>query len=486
MSTNPVLSEARGWFAPAAALVLAVTALRLLALAFNRTDLFVDESQYWLWGQSLDFGYYSKPPLIAWMIRAVTDVAGSDAPFWVRMPGAVLHGATALILGAAAARLWDGRAAFWVAASYVTVPFATVGSLLISTDTIMAPCYAAALYFWVGHAGRRDGRRAIGAGAAIGLAFLAKYAAVYFLLGLGLAALFVPVARIGWANAAWFLAAFALVIAPNVIWNLTHDLTTVSHTMDNVGWVRNDSLLAGLNPAGLAEFLLSQFGVFGPILFGAFLWALPGAWRAGGVGRALLLLSLPVLLVVCVQALAEKAYANWAVATYFAGTLLAVRLLMNRAPRLLPVSVVLNGLIAVALPVLTITAPAPEWHGAPLMKRYLGRADLSRRIIDAARAEGATGIYAEDRDLLADLHYSGADAGLAYYAPRPEGRPRNYYEQTFPLPDAPGRVLYILAAAPLCDGRTLAPVTQFATAGGAYAGRTLAGYVLPEGCAIDG
>lgn len=474
----------RGWFRPAAALVLAITAARLIALAFNRTDLFVDESQYWLWGQSLDFGYYSKPPLIAWVIRAVTDMAGSDAPFWVRMPGAVLHGATALILGAAAARLWDGRAAFWVAASYVTVPFATVGSLLISTDTIMAPLYATALYFWLRASGDRSARFATGAGAAIGLAFLAKYAAVYFLLGAGLAALLVPAARIGWANALWLVLAFAVVSVPNVIWNLTHDLTTVSHTMDNVGWVRNDSLLAGLNPAGLAEFLLSQFGVFGPILFGAFLWTLPGAWRAGGVGRALLLLSLPVLLIVCVQALAEKAYANWAVATYFAGTLLAVRLLLDRAPRLLPASLVLNGLIAVALPVLTITAPAPGWRGAPLMKRYLGRADLSHQIIGAARSEGVTGVYAEDRDLLADLHYSGADAGLAYYAPRPEGRPRNYYEQTFPLPDAPGRVLYVLAAAPLCDGKALVPVAQFSTAGGAYAGRTLAGYVLPGGCAI--
>jgi 4-amino-4-deoxy-L-arabinose transferase-like glycosyltransferase len=142
------LSESGNWFARTLILVAAVTAARLILLAFNRTDLFVDESQYWLWGQNLDFGYYSKPPLIGWVIRAVTDLAGSDSPFWVRAPGAILHAATALILAALASRLFGPRAAFWTGISYVTVPFATVGSLLMSTDTIMAPCYAAALYFW--------------------------------------------------------------------------------------------------------------------------------------------------------------------------------------------------------------------------------------------------------------------------------------------------------------------------------------------------
>jgi len=472
----------RGWLQPAAALVLAVTAARLIALGFNRTDLFVDESQYWLWGQALDFGYYSKPPLIAWVIRAVTDLAGSDAPFWVRMPGALCHGGTALVLAAAAARLWDGKVALWVALSYVTLPFTTVGSLLISTDTIMAPCYAAALYFWVRLVREGRARWAALAGAAIGLAFLAKYAAVYFLLGVALAAVFAPVARIGWRNALVLAVAFAVVAAPNVIWNLNHDLTTVSHTMDNVGWVRSESLLAGLNPAGLAEFFFSQFGVFGPVLFGTYLWSLRGAWREGGPGRALLFLSLPVLLIVCVQAFAEKAYANWAVATYFAGTLIAVRMLSQRAPGLLVLSLVLNGLIAIALPVLTITAPAPVWSGAPLMKRYLGRAELSGAIIAAAGEQGAGAILADDRDILADLFYTGAGAGVAFYAPRPEGRPHNYYEQTFPLPDVPGKVLAVLGTAPVCNGATLVPVAQFDTEGGAYQGRSLAAYLLPEGC----
>ena len=483
MLTNPLQPEEKRWLAPVAGVVLAVTALRLVALMFNRTDLFVDESQYWLWGQNLDFGYYSKPPLIAWVIGAVTDLAGSDAPFWVRMPGAVLHGATALVLAALAKHLYGARAAFWVGASYVTAPFATVGSLLISTDTIMAPAYALALLGWFRLAKTGLRRFAVLAGAAAGLAFLAKYAAVYLVLGAVLAAALVPAMRIGWRNALLAAAVFGGVILPNLLWNLGHDLTTVSHTMDNVGWVRADSPFAAMNPAGLAEFFFSQFAVFGPLLFGALLLGTVAAWRDGA--RALVLFSLPVLLIVCAQALMAKAYANWAVATYFAGTLIAVPYLLAHAPRLLPASLILNAAVAVLLPLLTITAPWPERGGTPLMKRYLGRADLSRQIVDVARVHGAVAVFAQDRDILADLFYTGAGSGLVFYAPKAAGRPHNYYEQMFALPEAPGRTLYLLAVAPVCHGATLAATVRFDTAGGAYSGREINAYLLPAGCRLD-
>ncbi|MCX8507436.1 MAG: glycosyltransferase family 39 protein, partial [Rhodobacteraceae bacterium] len=304
-------SDMQGWFGRALMLVALVTLARLVALAFNRTDLFVDESQYWLWGQNLDLGYYSKPPLIAWLIRAVTSLAGSDAPFWVRMPGALLHGGTALLLASLTARLSGARAAFWVAVAYVTLPFVAVGSLLISTDTVLAPCFAAALYFWFRLVEARQARWALMAGLAIGFGFLAKYAAIYFLLGAGLSAVFVPLMRVGWRNGGWFLLVFGLTIAPNVVWNLTHGLATVNHTMDNIGWVRAGGPHLLLHPNKLADFAGSQFVVFGPVLLLAYLVALTRA-RAPEQ-RALLLFSLPVLMIVSGQALLERAYANWAV-----------------------------------------------------------------------------------------------------------------------------------------------------------------------------
>ena len=233
------------------------------------------KAQYWLWGQSFDFGYYSKPPLIAWVIGAVTTLAGSDAPFWVRAPGSVFHGATALILAALAARLHGRAAAVWTAATYATLPMVAVGSLLISTDTVMAPFFAAALYFHT--------RLAETHAAALCASGRARWRACAF-LGKIRRGLF-PAGGRTWGAAGSRAAdrpgatalpcwrAFAVVILPNIVWNATNGLATASHILDNVGWVRDEAPLGTLNPGGLAEFFLAQFAVFGPLLFAALLWA---------------------------------------------------------------------------------------------------------------------------------------------------------------------------------------------------------------------
>jgi hypothetical protein len=473
MPSAAARSEGGGWLAPAIAVVAVVTGLRLVALAFNRTDLFVDEAQYWFWGQNFDFGYYSKPPLIGWLLRAVTDLAGSDAPFWVRMPGAVLHGVTGLILAALAARLADGKVALWTAAIYVTLPFVSLGSLLISTDTVMAPFYAGALLFFV-RAGQ-DGRAgdAFVAGVCAGGAFMAKYAAVYLIPGAMLAVLVAPALRPGWRNAALMAVGFGLVIAPNVIWNLSHDLTTVEHTMDNVGWVRTG---ANFRFGGMVEFMAAQFVVFGPLTMVALLWGIARA-RTPGL-RALAVLALPPLVVVLVQSALGKAYANWAVATYFAGTVLAVWV-MGRRWRWLALGV--NLLAAVALPLLTILAPWPAVKGQALLHRYLGRTTMSQQILALARADGLP-VVSTSRDVLADLFYTGRESGVPIYAVRPNGRPAHYYAQNFALPTGfTGKVL-LIATAPIDCGAGPVPPAGVLTGTGTWAGKGLTPYVIDAEC----
>ena len=456
-------------------IVVSITVMRWLLLAYDRTDLYVDEAQYWLWGQEFSFGYYSKPPLIAWLIGAVTTFAGSDAPFWVRLPGGALHGATAMILAALTARLYGPRLAVWVAVGYVTLPMVALGSLLMSTDTVMAPFFAAALYFHRRLIETATIRFAVLAGAFAGLGFMAKYVAVYFLLGVALAAVLRRDQRIRWAHAAAMLAAFAVVISPNIAWNLTHQFTTLSHTADNVGWVRSENPLANLTLARLVEFFASQFAVIGPILFAALLvsFARPKAHHA------LAAFAIPALAVVGVQALLDKAYANWAVAAYFAGIILTMAVLENW-PRLRAASLVLNGAVCVILPLLVIF-PTIKLYGIPILARQLGRADLSHQIIALSRAAGEVPIYADNRDVLADLFYTGRDAGLTIYAPRPAGRPKNHYEQRYPLPTSfAGLLLVVSATIPDCPQTAAAIPLQ--TKDGAYTGDGLAAYLVDAGC----
>ncbi|NUB43071.1 glycosyltransferase family 39 protein [Fertoebacter nigrum] len=469
------------WLGPALGLVLAITALRVVALAFDRTDLFVDEAQYWLWGQVPALGYYSKPPMIGWVIGAVTALAGSDAPFWVRLPAPLFHGATALLLAATAALLYGGRAAVWVAAGYVTLPMVAVGSLLISTDTIMFPFLALALWAWVRAGDEPSWPLAVLCGVALGLAALSKYAALYYLPCAVLAAMLLPGARRPWGFALVALAAALATLSPNLVWNALNGFATLNHTIDNADWMRDPATRAGLRFGELGSFAASQFAVFGPVPFALLLWL---ALRRGQspATRMLLWFSLPILLLVCGQALLSRAYANWAAAAYLAGAV-AVFAAMARGPGWLrAASFVLNGAVCVALPLATTQADRLRWDGRLVLARYTGQAEMSGRIIAAAQAAGTNRVVSDNRDILADLFYTGRDAGLDIYAVPAPGRALNHYALRYPLPAGlDGAVLYA-GPGPLPEGCALGPAVALEAAQGRWAGKGLFAQPLRAHC----
>ncbi len=458
------MSQDKGWLGPALLLVGLVTGARIVTLWFAEADLFVDEAQYWFWGQSLDFGYYSKPPMIAWVIRATTELAGSDAPFWVRLPAPIFHGVTALLVGALAARLADRTVAIWTVAAYLTLPIVAVGSVLISTDTIMAPFLVGAFlaYYRLLRGGGLGW--AVLSGALFGLAMMGKYAGFYGLLGICLAAIFIKSARPGWTNIAVVLGAAVLFMGPNIWWNVANDLTTVEHTLDNVSWVR-DSDPVSPDLGSLLVFLGSQLVAFGPLLFVALIgaaWA-GSDWRS----RWLAWLSLPVLVVVCGQALLAEAYGNWAFVAYLAGTALVVIWLLDRAPALLGLSVALNAILASFIALAPVFPAALAFGDRPsLMARYMGRDELSLAILDVASRENVDAVVASNRDILADLFYTGRDEDVAIYAHADGGRPDHFYEQTRTAPADLGPHLRIEGRDPGCGPR----VADLSPTSGAYAG----------------
>ena len=64
--------------------VIAITAIRVLWLAVQSADLYPDEAQYWFWALHPALGYYSKPPLVAWLIALTTGFFG-DGEFAIRL-----------------------------------------------------------------------------------------------------------------------------------------------------------------------------------------------------------------------------------------------------------------------------------------------------------------------------------------------------------------------------------------------------------------
>lgn len=460
--------------------VLALTLWRVLLLPFDRADLFVDDAQYWLWSRDLDWGYFSKPPLMAWILRASTAL-GSDAPFWIRLPLPLIHAATAVVVMGLGRRLFDARVAAIAALIWASLPVVGVGSLLVSTDTPMLLFFALAMLLQLRLAERPSLPGALALGAAIGLGLLAKYAMLYFVLSATLAALVLPRARLRARDAAAAALVALAVVAPNLWWNATHGFATVGHTAGNAGWDE-----AELRPTALAEFVASQFAVAGPVMFAAYLLALGRASRGESAWTFLALMSLPALAIVSVQALIAGANANWAVAAHLGVALVAAAFLVNR-PRWLGAGLAINLSLALLLPVAMAFADRLALpSGEPVFGRYLGRAEVSRQAASLARAEGLAVIVARDRDMLADLFYTLRDEELTIHAePRP-GPPAHHYAQAHPLPPGPGAVLYLTLSADRPTCRPGAPEPQ-ALAGwrpgeGYYAGRSILAFRVSRTC----
>ncbi len=479
------MPERRGWIGPALVLTLAVTAARVAVLWFDHKQLFVDEAQYWFWGQHLAWGYFSKPPLIGWLIRAATELAGSDARFWVRLPAPLLHGVTAMLLGTIAARLGGGRAGVWTVGVYLSLPLIAVGSLLMTTDTLMFPFLTLALLAWLLAAERRRARWALLAGAALGVAFLAKYAALYYGAAAAVAALLMPAYRPGRRAALAAAGAFGLVVAPNLIWNATNGLITLQHTLDNIDWARDPGTRVGLELGELGEFVGAQFVVFGPI-FLVVLVALGLRWRRQAAPvRLLLVFSLPIILLLVAQAAVSRAYANWAASAYLAGTVAVVLALWPHRRGWLAAGISFNAAVAVAVAAVVVIPPdrLPDRVRAAAMDRYLGRVELSHALIEAARSHGLDTIVSDDREVLADLFYTGRDSAIAFRAVPPEGRPPNHYALSWAFEGGGAPVLYVGRPRhpPACVGETQ-PLATLAPEPGYWAARPRALWIVPGDC----
>jgi 4-amino-4-deoxy-L-arabinose transferase-like glycosyltransferase len=174
--------------------VAALTIVRLAGLRLSSVDLFIDESQYWSWSRELAFGYFSKPPLLAWLIAAAERVCG-DSEACIRAPAPLMSLATSLLAYAISRTLYDARTGLWAALLTALGTGAVFSARIMSTDVPLVMFWALALFAYARLLQKADWRWAIVLGLAIGAGLLSKYAMIYFIAGMLTAAAFEKRAR---------------------------------------------------------------------------------------------------------------------------------------------------------------------------------------------------------------------------------------------------------------------------------------------------
>ncbi|HEX3429273.1 MAG TPA: glycosyltransferase family 39 protein [Rhizomicrobium sp.] len=426
-------------------IVLTVTFVRCTILLLSPLNLYPDEAQYWWWAQSPDLGYFSKPPMIAWVIRLSTILFG-DSEWAIRIASPVLHGATAILVFFLSRRVMTGWHAGIAAIAYLTLPGVSYSSGLISTDVPLLFFWALALYAFLRACDERNWHWPVLAGVALGLGLLSKYAMLYYLAGAAMAAFWSLSARryvLSTRGLVTLLIA-AIVFAPNAVWNAVHGFPTVAHTAANADWGRSRFSLTGV-----AVFAIGQLGVFGPILMAGWIGALGRLARRSDRSEPNVILaafSLPPLVLILVQAFLARANANWAATAYVAATPLAVAELLRwwRA-RALWVSFAINGAVLVALWIFLARPDVADSVGlGNAFKREEGWRQLGAEAASAAAAVRYDAIVAENRSIAAEL---------LYYA-RPRRTPvrvwsrdliiRDHFEMTMRLEAGANRTLLIL------------------------------------------
>jgi len=443
-----------GWEAAAVlGLTALVAALRVLVLFRSRFDLYPDEAQYWLWSRTLAFGYFSKPPMVAWAIRATTALGG-DAEPWVRLSAPLFHAVAGLAVYALGRRLYGARTGLAAAALYALCPAVQLSGLVAATDAPLL-CFAGlalAAYAALQSAhGRSKLLAAGGFGAAAGLAFLSKYAAAYLLAGVALHLLLSPQARRPWTPGAALtaLGAALMLAAPNLAWNAAHGFATVQHTAANAHWAGGPRF----SLAGLGRFLGEQVLIFGPVPAGVLAVGAALALRRRKLAAPDLMLAcfiVPPLLVVALQAFVSRANANWAAVAFLPGVVLAAAWLLRwRARAWLAAALALQALWAAAFLVLAASPAAAEAiHVANSFKRVRGWSETARLVVERARRERAGGglsaVATDNRAFFYALAYYGrgvfdAPGGPPLRAWLPQGRPQNQAELAVPLTAAYGR-----------------------------------------------
>ncbi len=201
----------------------------------------------------------------------------------------------------------------------------------------------------------------------------------------------------------------AIVVAPNIGWNLQNGFTTFHHT----GGLVLDQKFR-VNGASLLEFVGSQFAVFGPVVFATMIVATLKFRSAMLVqqDRVMVAFFITPLILVTLVSIFAKAYANWASVSFVSGVILTAAVLLRSARQFwLKASIGLGVVMQAGLlttDALSTQLRLPFGIGNPY-HRTIGLKAFAERIGHLAEDSGARSIVSDDRGKFAVLRYYWRD-----------------------------------------------------------------------------
>jgi 4-amino-4-deoxy-L-arabinose transferase-like glycosyltransferase/membrane-associated phospholipid phosphatase len=350
--------------------LLAMSLFRIYYITQGPLDLSPDEAHYWEWSRRLDWSYYSKGPMIAYLIYMSTSIFG-DSVFGIRIMAVLFSALSSIFLYILGKKLYDEKVGLFSAILIQIIPLFSAFGILFTIDSPFIFFWILSLFFFwkvvsSGHIikdfnselGTRNSNHLLSEinpptpplekggkggfekrecrgthysspithhpsliywillGISIGCGLLTKYTMALFYLSAFLFLLLLKEQRkVLFTKGPYVAFLISLIVfSPVIIWNTHHDWVTFRHTAGQVQMAKG----VQLSLKSFFEFFGSQLGIITPFLFiimGVSLWKL----RNQPEGAFLFWFSIPIIAFFLLKSIQGKVQANWALPGYITG-----------------------------------------------------------------------------------------------------------------------------------------------------------------------
>ena len=298
-----------------------ISLFRIFYIQNGPLELSPDEAHYWEWSRRLDLSYYSKGPMIAYLIRLGTSFFG-DTVFGIRIMAVVFSTLSSILLYFLGKRVYGERTGLLSALVIQIIPLFSVFGILFTIDSPF-------IFFWILSlflfrvaldTSQASHPKALIywsiLGLSVGLGLLTKYTMAFFFPCALIYLLISKEKRKALLAKGPYIALIIsiLVFSPVIIWNANHDWVTLKHTAGQT------HIAEGIQISFLrfVEFIGSQFGVITPLLLILIAVSLVRL-RGEKEGAFLFWFSVPVIGFFLLKSIQGKVQANWALPAYVTG-----------------------------------------------------------------------------------------------------------------------------------------------------------------------
>ena len=125
--------------------LLGLSLFRMYYISNSPLDLGPDEAHYWEWARRLDLSYYSKGPMIAYLIYVGTSVFG-DTVFGIRIMAVIFSLLSSVFLFMLGKNLFDEKTGLFAAMMIQIIPLFSTFGILFTIDSPFVFFWILALY----------------------------------------------------------------------------------------------------------------------------------------------------------------------------------------------------------------------------------------------------------------------------------------------------------------------------------------------------